>query len=176
LEELNSKWKLWLREYYHKRSHRGRPLKEGTKEHLTPEGAWNSDIKELAVVTPEKCRESFLWEGTRKTDKTGCFTLEGIPFDAGTEYVAKNIDIRYDPFDLERVEIWENDEKKKIVEQLKIKEFNGIKRGKAKNAIESSEKSGSRLLGALEKEKKAKQAKKHQAISYTNIEKEACHD
>ncbi len=102
--------------------------------------------------------------------------MEGVIFDAGTEYVGKKIEVKYDPFDLERVEIWENNEKKKIVEHLKIKEYNGIKRSTAKNAIESSKKSGSRLLAALEKEKKAKQEKKNQAISFSNIEKGAAND
>jgi hypothetical protein len=176
LKELNDKWKLWLREYYHKRPHQGLPLKEGTKEHLSPEEAWNNDKTELTAATPEKCRESFMWEIIRKTDKTGCFTVEGILFDAGTEYVGKTIELRYDPFNMEKVELWEGGEKKKIVEQLKISEYNGRKRSVAKNAIERSKKSGSRLLGALEKEKKAKQAKKHQAISFTKIEKEVVND
>ena len=176
LKELNDKWRLWLREYYHQRPHRGLALKAGIKEHRSPEEAWKNDIKELRVATSEQCRTSFLWEGDRKVDKTGCFTLEGTTYEAGSVYVGKRIEIRYDPFDLERVEIWEEGTKIKIAEQLKIKEYNGIKRSTGVNAIETSKKSGSRLLGALEKEKKIKQSKKHQAISFSSIEKEADND
>ncbi len=176
LKELNNKWRLWLREYYHKRPHRGLPQKEGTKEHNSPVEIWAKDNKELRIATAEQCRNAFLWQDERKVDKTGCFTLEGKTYEAGSDYVGKRIEIRYDPFDTEKVEIWEGDKKLKIAEQLKIKEFNGRKRSNTTSAIETSKKSGSRLLGALEKEKKAINDKKHQAITFSKIEKEAVND
>jgi transposase InsO family protein len=176
LKELNDKWRLWLREYYHKRSHRGLEVKAGTKEHYSPQAAWEHDETILRIATAEECRTAFLWQDERTVDKTGCFTLCGITFEAGPEYIRKKIEIRYDPFELERVEVWEENKRVKIVGQLKIKEYNGRKRKEKTNAIEKGVKSGSRLLGALEKEKKEKEGKKHQAISFSKIEKEAADD
>jgi putative transposase len=73
LKELNRKFQLWLGESYHKRPHRGLPLKEGSKEHQSPLEAWETDPTKLRYITPEECKAAFLWTEEKTTDKTGCF-------------------------------------------------------------------------------------------------------
>lgn len=170
LKEMNNKWRMWLEEGYSARPHSSLACKDSTKVHMSPLEAWEKDERKLRTVTPEGCREAFLWEEKRKVDKTGCFTLNGTIYEAGIEYIGKQIEIRYDPFDLEYVEIWGNDIKQKTVARFIIQEYNGRKRKKAEdNVINENAKSGSRLFKALEKQKKEKQAKKHGAISYCEI-------
>ena len=167
LKELNRKFQLWLQESYHKRPHRGLPLKAGTKIHMSPLEAWEADPHVMRHLTPEECRSAFLWEEERKVDKTGCFPLHGTILEAGTAFIGQKIEARYDPFDLSIAEVWQNGEKKGLAKRREIKEYNGRKR--KRNAIEQAPKTGSRLLQSLEKEKKERSAKRQGAISFKEL-------
>jgi putative transposase len=170
LKELNYKWHLWVEESYLIRPHRGLALKEGSKIRKSPKEAWDNDARQLRTVTPEECRAAFLWAEIRKVDKSGCFSLEGTIYEAGPEYIGRKIEVRYDPFDRAQVEIWENANKQKVVESLIIHEYNGRKRkNRNENTVTPSVKTGSRLLKALEQQKKDRQSKKHGAISYRDL-------
>jgi putative transposase len=168
LKELNRKFQLWLGESYHKRPHRGLPLKEGSKEHQSPLEAWETDPTKLRYITPEECKAAFLWTEEKTTDKTGCFALYGAVLEAGTAFIRQKIEVRYDPFDLSAAEVWKNSELKTIAKQLEIKEYNGRKRSRG-NAIGQAAQSGSRLLQSLEKEKKERAAKRQGVISYKKL-------
>jgi putative transposase len=168
LKELNRKFQLWLEESYHKRPHRGLPLKEGQKEHQSPREAWEADRTELRMITPEECKRAFLWTKNKMTDKTGCFSLHGEVLEAGASFIRQKIEVRYDPFDLSMAEVWQNGELKTIAKRCEIKEYNGRKRSRG-NAIEQGPKSGSRLLQGLEKQKKERAAKRQGVISYKKL-------
>ena len=167
LKELNQKFQLWLQESYHRRPHKGLPKNEETNKHLSPLEAWEADKKELKSITPEECKSAFLWSEERKVDKTGCFTVHGVNFEAGILFIGQKIEVRFDPFDLTIAEVWKDGEMKILAKSLEIKEFNGIKR--KKNAIEVAKKTGSRLLKGLESEKKDKAAKRQGIISYRKL-------
>jgi putative transposase len=168
LKELNRKFQLWLDESYHKRPHRGLPVKEGQKGHQSPLEAWEADRTELRAVSPEECKAAFLWTKETSTDKTGCFPLHGAILEAGAAFICQKIEARYDPFDLRAAEVWQNGELKAIAKQLEIKEYNGRKRRRG-NAIAQATRSGSRLLQSLEKEKKERAVKRQGVISYKKL-------
>lgn len=168
LEELNKKFWLWLNECYHKRPHRGLEKIEGV--HLSPLKAWERDPRVLKTVTAEQCRTAFLWEEKRSVDKTGCFSLHGNIFEAGSNYVKHIITVRYDPFDLSKAEIWKNNKLELTAYRLEIKEFNGVKR--KKNAIESGCETSSRLLTALMKSEKEKLNRIKGCIKFRNLKKD----
>lgn len=167
LKELNRKFQLWLEESYHKRPHRGLPLKQGSNEHLSPLEAWEADTTEMRYITPEECKAAFLWAEEKTTDKTGCFSLHGTVLEAGAAFIRQKIEVRFDPFDLTVAEVWQNGEFRKIAKQREIKEYNGRKR--RSNAIEQASKTGSRLLQSLEKEKKERLTKRQGVISYKKL-------
>ena len=168
LKELNRKFQLWLDESYHRRPHRGLPLKEGQKGHQSPMEAWEADRAELKVITPEECKAAFLWTKETTTDKTGCFSLHGEVLEAGAVFIRQKIEVRYDPFDLSAAEVWQNGELKSIAKRCEIKEYNGRRRSRG-NAIGRAAKSGSRLLQSLEKEKKEQAARRQGVISYKKL-------
>jgi putative transposase len=167
LKELNRKFQLWLQESYHKRPHRGLPLKQGSNEHQSPMEAWETDAATMRYITPEECKAAFLWTEEKTTDKTGCFSLHGVVLEAGAAFIRQKIEVRFDPFDLTAAEVWQNGEFKTLAKQREIKEYNGRKR--KSNAIEQAHKSGSRLLQSLEKEKKERIAKRQGVISYKKL-------
>ena len=167
LKELNRKFQLWLEESYHKRSHRGLPLKQGVNEHLSPLEAWEADPIVMRYITPEECKAAFLWVEEKSTDKTGCFSLYGVILEAGAAFICQKIEVRFDPFDLTAAEVWQNGQLKAMAKLRVIKEYNGRKR--KSNAIEQATKTGSRLLQSLEKEKKERAAKRQGVISYKTL-------
>ena len=167
LKELNHKFQLWLEESYHKRPHRGLPLKQGSNEHQSPIEAWEADATTMRYITPEECQAAFLWTEEKTTDKTGCFSLHGVVLEAGAAFICQKIEVRFDPFDLTAAEVWQNGELKTLAKLRDIKEYNGRKR--KSNAIEQATKTGSRLLQSLEKEKKERVAKRQGVISYKKL-------
>jgi transposase InsO family protein len=116
LEELNRKFRIWLDEGYNGKPH-------SSLKGMPPSQAYASHPKKVRFATPEECRDAFLWEDSRKVDNTGCFKLQGIEYEAGIEYIGKKVDVRYDPFDLNPLEIWYSGEYKKTVSPLKIGEY-----------------------------------------------------
>jgi putative transposase len=65
-----------------------------------------------------------LWEKNPKVDKSGCISLNGLCYEAGVEYIRKNVMVRYDPFDLSQIEIWYGGARQKTVSPANFGEFN----------------------------------------------------
>jgi putative transposase len=136
LEHLNTLFRAWLSEGYNHRVHSALAGK-------SPAQAFAQDTKSLRFPSPEALRGAFLWEKTPKVDKSGCFSLNGVCYEAGIEYIGKQILVRYDPFDLSSVEIWQDSEKKKMVSPANIGEYN---RNVKKPVAELEKTSQSKLL------------------------------
>jgi putative transposase len=144
LEALNRLFRAWLSEGYNQRVH-------SSLNQISPAQAFNQDPKAVRFPSPEKLREAFLWEKSPKVDKTGCISLCGLCYEVGVEYIRKNVLVRYDPFDLSLIEVWQQGEKKKTVEPAHIGEFNR----NVKKAPAEREKTGqSKLLRLLVSEDK----------------------
>jgi putative transposase len=117
LERLNELFRAWLSEGYNHREHSALSGK-------SPAQAFAQDAKPLRFPSPEALRDAFLWEKTPKVDKSGCFSLEGLIYEAGIKWIGKKILVRYDPFDLSVVEIWYAGKKEKLVSPANIGEYN----------------------------------------------------
>jgi len=98
LEQLNQALASWIDGYYHERIH----------------GSTKQPPKVRAAVSQRKPRrktlaeltEIFLWEETRKVDKTGCVSLDGNTYEVDLELCGERVLLRYDPFDLSRIQVW----------------------------------------------------------------------
>jgi putative transposase len=117
LEQLNSLFRAWLAEGYNHREHSALSGK-------SPAQAFAQDAKALRFPGPEALRDAFLWEKTRKVDKSGCFSLDGLVYEAGIEWIGKRIMVRYDPFDHSAAELWYGGKKEKLVGPARIGEYN----------------------------------------------------
>jgi len=149
LSHLNKLYRSWLEEAYQHKEH-------GSLNGFTPMQAFQRDEKHVRFATPEECYDAFLHEETRKVDKTGCFSLQGITFEVGIAFIRKKVDVRFDPFDLSIVEVWQGGAKQLTAKPLVIGEFTNTK-----NTHKTSTEIGrSRLLDAYvqENEKRRKNA------------------
>jgi transposase InsO family protein len=116
LPHLNQLYRVWLEEAYQHKEHSG-------LSGCTPIASFQSDEKRMRFATPEECYDAFLHEETRMVDKTGCFSLQNITYEAGAAFVRKKVDVRFDPFDLSVVEVWHGGVRRLEAKPLVIGEF-----------------------------------------------------
>jgi putative transposase len=159
LKELNQLYRAWIEEGYNHSEH-------SSLEGKSPTVVWGSDQKAVRFVSPEECRDAFLWEETRKVDKTGCASLKGLIYEIGIEYTGKKVDLRYDPFDLEAVEVWHSGERKKTAYRVVVGEYCGKK---TETKLVTEHKTHSRLLKIFAEESKQRQKRSLGAISFRSM-------
>jgi len=120
LSHLNQLYRAWLEEAYQHKAH-------SSLSGRTPMECFQRDEKRVRFATPEECYDSFLHEETRMVDKTGCFSLQGVTYEAGIAFIRKKVDVRFDPFDLSVVEVWHGGVKQMQAKPLVVGEFTATK-------------------------------------------------
>jgi putative transposase len=98
LAQLNEFFWAWLDVGYNRRRH--------GSTGQAPLDRWNQDATEIRKMDAVALREAFLWEEQRVVDKTGCFSLHGNTYEVESALVGRKITLRYDPFDLSRLQLW----------------------------------------------------------------------
>ena len=143
LEELNHLFGAWLSEGYNNKPH-------SALNEKTPAEVFASDSAPLRFHNIETLASAFLHEEERKVDKAGCFSLNGKVYDAGVEWVRKKVAVRFDPFNLEEVQLWHDGEQKKVVRLAVIGEYNETQKVIHEHV---EEKAQSRVLNAYMKDR-----------------------
>lgn len=98
LEELNEFFWAWLEQFYHHHVH--------AETGQTPATRFAKGPGEIRLVDPLALTAAFLWREKRKVDKTACFSFQGNRYEAPPHLAGKTVEIRYDPFDLSRLQIF----------------------------------------------------------------------
>lgn len=98
LADLNGAWTAWVDGFYHERTH------GSTKQ--SPRIRAAASKREMRRKTHAELTEVFLWEDTRKVDKTGCISLDGNAYEVDLDLCGQRILLRYDPFDLSHIQVW----------------------------------------------------------------------
>jgi len=96
LEDLNGLLWAWLQQDYHQRIH------SETKE--SPHGRYWRQPPPPA--DPQALANLFLTRSERLVRKTATVSLEGHRYQVDAVLVGNRVELRYDPFDLTRVEVW----------------------------------------------------------------------
>ena len=103
LDELNEYLWTWLDKYYHEKVH------SATKQ--APRLRFETDTNPLRTVTLEELYDAFLLEEKRSVDKTMLFSVHGKLFQAPPELAKKKITVRFDPYELEKVQVFFEDKR-----------------------------------------------------------------
>lgn len=96
LDELNRLFTAWVETVYHRRVHT-----ETCQAPLERLDAGPAPTK----VSHETLHEAFLWSETRTVTKTATVSLHGNTFEVDGALVGHKVEVVFDPFDLQRVEI-----------------------------------------------------------------------
>jgi putative transposase len=98
LAEMNRLFRAWLETAYHQAVH--------SETGEAPAARWEKATPaERAVPEPALLREAFLWSERRKADKTALVRLHGNVYQAGAWLAGRVVELLFDPFDLDRIEV-----------------------------------------------------------------------
>ncbi|MCL6442737.1 MAG: DDE-type integrase/transposase/recombinase [Alicyclobacillus sp.] len=97
LDDLNGYFRAWLEKMYHQRTHS--TLKKRPAAVLATHGP-------LRLVEPDVLEDAFQWTYTAKVDKTACISVQGNTYEVEPVLVGQTVSLRYNPFDLARIQVW----------------------------------------------------------------------
>jgi putative transposase len=101
LPDLNAAFLAWLEQLYHVREH--------SETGQSPLDRFLAAAP--APPDPETLRLAFQWRSTRKVSRASTIELEGNRYtlSVGKPLEGCKVELRYDPFDLSRVDVYHND-------------------------------------------------------------------
>jgi putative transposase len=98
LADMNRLFQAWVETEYHQAVH-----SETGEE---PIARWaRASPAERAVPDPGRLREAFLWSERRRAAKTALVSLHGNSYQVDAWLAGKYVELVFDPFDLDRVEV-----------------------------------------------------------------------
>jgi putative transposase len=102
LRQLNESLLAWIEVVYHTKCHAetGQAPLERFRQDKTPS---------IRPADPEELRQAFLHRATRKVTKTATFPFHHNRYRVPDYLRGQTVELRYDPFDLTRIEVWFND-------------------------------------------------------------------
>jgi putative transposase len=99
LEELNDLFFAWAEQVANRRVHA--ETNEAPIERFERTGPHRQ-------VDPDQLREAFRWSVTRRVTRTATVPLEGNSYGVDPALVGRRVELRYDPEDLSRIEVYLN--------------------------------------------------------------------
>lgn len=165
LDRLNELFQVWLSECYQNKPH------SGLEENISPETAFRSDKKALRFIVPDKLANAFLHCETRKVDKSGCISFMDQKYEVGLSFIGRQVDVVYDPADLEEITIEYEGYSPWRAKKLVIGERSG-KRSALPSHLQSLEADSSRLLKAAEQKHQERKIEQAPAVSFRAVWKE----
>lgn len=101
LPQLNESFLAWLEVVYHRKIHSetGQAPLERFRQDPAPT---------TRPADPEELRLAFLHRAERKVKKTATVSFKGNRYTVPAYLRGKQVELRYDPFDLTRIEVWYN--------------------------------------------------------------------
>ena len=99
LEELNDLFFAWAEQVANRRVHA--ETNEAPIERFERTGPHRQ-------VDPDQLREAFRWSVTRKVTRTATVPLEGNSYGVDPALVGRRVELRYDPEDLSRIDVYLN--------------------------------------------------------------------
>lgn len=99
LGDVNEYLQLWITHHYHDRVHSSLKQKPWTMFH--------SDTHPIRTADKARLEHAFLIEDTRKVDKTGVFSLDHESYQAPLVLAGRKITIRYNPYDPQRIQVYD---------------------------------------------------------------------
>jgi putative transposase len=165
LERLNELFQVWLTECYQSKPH------SALGEKISPESAYRSDRKALRFIDPDTLANAFLHCETRKVDKSGCISFLDQKYEVGLSFIGRQVDVVYDPSDLEELTIEYEGYTPWKARKLVIGERAG-KRPEMPSHLQKEKATSSRLLKAAEQKYQERQVEQVPAVTFRAVWKE----
>ena len=158
VEELNQYFQIWLDMMYHDRKH--------GETRRTPKDRFEECEQALLFPTIDDVKNAFKWQEERKVDKTGCISLQTNRYEVEQTLVGKTITLRYDPFDLEIIEVWYEGER---YNDALVATLNSNYDQRVEQSETSQEQSGLNFLGLAKDPHEEQKRQQRGKLSYTTL-------
>jgi hypothetical protein len=136
----------------------------------TPVSIWCSQQKSIQYADPVKLDQIFLWRYKRTVSKHKTFTIENNLYEAAPEMVGKEIQVRFNPYELDKVYVYEGSRYIMKANPTDIKTLQSVKVNKKIPEKQEKKLSVSYLSLILQQYKKM--AKENMdKISFTTLQK-----
>ena len=113
LHQLNESLLAWIEVVYHRKLH--------SQTSQAPLERFRQDTAPtIRPADPEQLRQAFLHRDQRKVTKSATFSFRGNRYRVPAYLRRQSIQLRFDPFDLTRIEVWFNDAFLQLAEPDKI--------------------------------------------------------
>jgi putative transposase len=100
LDALNDRFEAWAEQIANRRTH--------AQTEQTPIDRWHTGGTPIHP-DPARLIDAFRWSATRKVTRTATISVEGNNYAVDPALVGQRIEIRYDPEDLTRMDVFHND-------------------------------------------------------------------
>lgn len=180
VSELNEKWKYFLEQEYQKVPHEG--IAEYYKSQgvtlpgggISPEQEWMRDTRRQVFIDTAVVSEAFLHREKRRLDGAGCFTFDGVMYEASAALSNADVELVYDPLNTETIQVRCPQTEPITAKKVRIGSY-ADKTPAIPAAMTSKAPTSSRLLDALEKKYKEEHQLMANALSFGNYGKEDAH-
>jgi putative transposase len=98
LSALNESFWAWLELVYHRTAH--------SETGQSPLERFQAGLSTVRQADGETLRKAFLWREKRRVRKDGRIALQGNTYRVDAQFVGRQIELRFDPFDLAMLEVW----------------------------------------------------------------------
>jgi len=102
LEDLNASFQAWVEVVYHKAVH--------SETGQAPLERFQQSLAQITVrqADPRQLRDAFLWRDKRTVTRTATLSLQGNRYSVDPLLAGQQVELRFDPFELSEVEVWQN--------------------------------------------------------------------
>ena len=101
LADLNESLWAWLECVYHQHTH--------SETAQTPLARYTAGLEHVRPADPETLRLAFLWREKRKVRRNATLSLQGNTYQVDPALAGRTIELRFDPFDLSRLDLYLED-------------------------------------------------------------------
>jgi transposase InsO family protein len=160
LEDLNASFQAWVELVYHKAVHSetGQPPLERFQQNLAQITVRQAD--------PRQLREAFLWREIRTVTRTATLSLQGNRYSVDPLLAGQQVELRFDPFELAEVEVWQNSHFVARAQVVKLERERHLALDRIPPPIQEAKPEHVDFLAALRAEHQALLAQELGAISF----------
>ena len=112
LEELNASFWAWLEVIYHRRIH--------SETGQTPLDRYQQGLAQVKSADPVILQKAFLWRERRKVTRSATISLQGNTYAVDPQLIGRQIELRFDPFQLDQLEVWLDGKSLGVARVLKL--------------------------------------------------------
>jgi hypothetical protein len=98
LEKLNASFWAWLEVIYHRRIH--------SETGQSPLERYQQGLAQVKSADPVILQKAFLWRERRKVSRSATISLQGNTYAVDPQLIGRTIELRFDPFQLDQLEVW----------------------------------------------------------------------